>query len=148
MKRLMHLNLFIQSRGHHEAAWRHPKSSPLPLTDIDYTVEMAQKAEAGLFDSIFLADVLGLWNDVQDRKSTRLNSSHQIISYAVFCLKKKKCNKSYIGTISHPLRIKLPGSFTGSQSLVLSICLAQLTCVLLRVNHDIHYALDSSSSCV
>src|SRR5438552_12772364 len=27
-----------------------------------------------------------------DRKSTRLNSSHQIISYAVFCLKKKKSN--------------------------------------------------------
>src|SRR5258708_33334767 len=29
-----------------------------------------------------------------DRKSTRLNSSHQIISYAVFCLKKKKHNKT------------------------------------------------------
>src|SRR5438552_7376829 len=29
------------------------------------------------------------WNP-EDRKSTRLNSSHQIISYAVFCLKKKK----------------------------------------------------------
>src|SRR5258708_27015217 len=29
-----------------------------------------------------------------DRKSTRLNSSHQIISYAVFCLKKKKKNKT------------------------------------------------------
>src|SRR5258708_27412857 len=29
-----------------------------------------------------------------DRKSTRLNSSHQIISYAVFCLKKKKPTKS------------------------------------------------------
>src|SRR5207244_8127125 len=28
--------------------------------------------------------------DEADRKSTRLNSSHQIISYAVFCLKKKK----------------------------------------------------------
>src|SRR5258708_21200774 len=28
--------------------------------------------------------------DQEDRKSTRLNSSHQIISYAVFCLKKKK----------------------------------------------------------
>src|SRR5258708_22149586 len=28
----------------------------------------------------------------RDRKSTRLNSSHQIISYAVFCLKKKKKN--------------------------------------------------------
>src|SRR5258708_31850277 len=29
----------------------------------------------------------------RDRKSTRLNSSHQIISYAVFCLKKKKKSK-------------------------------------------------------
>src|SRR5258708_24279776 len=29
-----------------------------------------------------------------DRKSTRLNSSHQIISYAVFCLKKKKKEES------------------------------------------------------
>src|SRR5258708_16801113 len=37
---------------------------------------------------------LGL-QDRLDRKSTRLNSSHQIISYAVFCLKKKKiqCNE-------------------------------------------------------
>src|SRR5690606_40861706 len=33
--------------------------------------------------------------NVADRKSTRLNSSHVKISYAVFCLKKKK-NKSYI----------------------------------------------------
>lgn len=65
MARKMHLNLFIQSRGHHEASWRHPGASQLPLTDIDYTVSMAQKAEAGLFDSIFLADVLGLWNDVR-----------------------------------------------------------------------------------
>src|SRR5258708_28327723 len=30
-----------------------------------------------------------------DRKSTRLNSSHQIISYAVFCLKKKKVTEPY-----------------------------------------------------
>src|SRR5258708_38360671 len=32
----------------------------------------------------------------EDRKSTRLNSSHQIISYAVFCLKKKKNTNYYI----------------------------------------------------
>src|SRR5688572_31065963 len=32
--------------------------------------------------------------DIGDRKSTRLNSSHSQISYAVFCLKKKKNNKS------------------------------------------------------
>src|SRR5258708_29215162 len=41
----------------------------------------------------------------QDRKSTRLNSSHQIISYAVFCLKKKKNTKKshlYVATKRRP----------------------------------------------
>src|SRR5687768_17895370 len=32
-------------------------------------------------------------HELQDRKSTRLNSSHGYISYAVFCLKKKKKNR-------------------------------------------------------
>src|SRR2546426_9374634 len=44
-----------------------------------------QRAEAGHGSSNGLLPVLGL-----DRKSTRLNSSHLVISYAVFCLKKKK----------------------------------------------------------
>src|SRR5258708_29774773 len=38
-----------------------------------------------------VAEMLGFVR--RDRKSTRLNSSHQIISYAVFCLKKKKKKK-------------------------------------------------------
>src|SRR5437588_7324085 len=39
--------------------------------------------------------VLGaLFAVLEDRKSTRLNSSHTVISYAVFCLKKKKKNNS------------------------------------------------------
>src|SRR5256885_11760832 len=33
-------------------------------------------------------------SDAGDRKSTRLNSSHLVISYAVFCLKKKKSDES------------------------------------------------------
>ena len=65
MTRQMHLNLFIHSRGHHEASWRHPKASPLPLTDIRYFQDVAQRAEAGLFDSIFLADQLALDGDVE-----------------------------------------------------------------------------------
>src|SRR5258708_30811741 len=46
----------------------------------------------------------GLTPLTEDRKSTRLNSSHQIISYAVFCLKKKKTNnKTYAHTtVSNP----------------------------------------------
>src|SRR5258708_28565366 len=35
-----------------------------------------------------------IWH-LRDRKSTRLNSSHQIISYAVFCLKKKTKTHTY-----------------------------------------------------
>src|SRR3712207_6884317 len=42
-----------------------------------------------------------LMNGYQDRKSTRLNSSHANISYAVFCLKKKKNHHTYIITATH-----------------------------------------------
>src|SRR5437868_11759343 len=38
--------------------------------------------------------------DLSDRKSTRLNSSHVSISYAVFCLKKKKKKQQTIDTIN------------------------------------------------
>src|SRR2546430_8225724 len=40
-----------------------------------------------------------------DRKSTRLNSSHSQISYAVFCLKKKKTTKSRINIPLSPCRL-------------------------------------------
>src|SRR5205085_10891825 len=39
--------------------------------------------------AVLLGGLLGHWGSL-DRKSTRLNSSHSQISYAVFCLKKKK----------------------------------------------------------
>ncbi|MBI3513883.1 MAG: LLM class flavin-dependent oxidoreductase [Proteobacteria bacterium] len=63
MTRQLHLNLFIHSRGHHEASWRHPASSPLALTDIGYYQDVARRAEAALFDSVFLADQLALGED-------------------------------------------------------------------------------------
>src|SRR5258705_8818872 len=55
-----------------------------------------------------LRDVnVGIWKDAfsecrRDRKSTRLNSSHLGISYAVFCLKKKKMSAKLI-SVSFPL---------------------------------------------
>src|SRR5437588_8253088 len=49
-------------------------------------VVMALEKENAIAD---LRELMG------DRKSTRLNSSHTVISYAVFCLKKKKKNKYY-----------------------------------------------------
>src|SRR5262249_38637660 len=72
MTRQLHLNLFIHSRGHHEASWRHPASSPLALTDICYYQDLAQRAEAGLFDSIFLADQLALGDDASQAARTWL----------------------------------------------------------------------------
>ena len=63
MKEYIHLNLFIQSRGHHEAAWNHPDASTKPLTDITYYQELAKKAELALFDSIFFADSLAITQD-------------------------------------------------------------------------------------
>jgi FMN-dependent oxidoreductase (nitrilotriacetate monooxygenase family) len=72
MTRQLHLNLFIHSRGHHEASWRHPASSPLALTDIGYYQDLAQRAEAGLFDAIFLADQLALGDDAAQAARTWL----------------------------------------------------------------------------
>ncbi len=72
MGKQMHLNLFIHSRGHREASWRHPKSSPKALTDISYLTESAQTAEIGLFDSIFLADTLVVNDDVAQAARTWL----------------------------------------------------------------------------
>lgn len=65
MKRQVHLNLFIHSRGHHEAAWRHPDASPYLLTDFRYYEDLAKKAEAAAFDSIFLSDILALGADIE-----------------------------------------------------------------------------------
>src|SRR5437879_10702259 len=56
--------------------------------------EVADYQSTALLMAIFLngmtdAEAAALTNAI-DRKSTRLNSSHRCISYAVFCLKKKK----------------------------------------------------------
>jgi len=83
MKRQLHLNLFMHSRGHHEASWRHPASSPLPMTDIRYYQDLAQRAEAALFDSIFLADQLALGGDVAQAPRTWLEPITVLAALAV-----------------------------------------------------------------
>jgi len=83
MKRQLHLNLFINSRGHHEASWRHPAASPFALTDIRYYQDLAQRAEAAKFDSIFLADVLALGEDVAQAARTWLEPITVLAAVAV-----------------------------------------------------------------
>src|SRR5258708_26243025 len=64
---------------------RPPRSTLFPYTTLFRSTPMLAGAHG--LDEDLLAP--GDLRRDQDRKSTRLNSSHQIISYAVFCLKKK-----------------------------------------------------------
>src|SRR5689334_24244784 len=85
---------------------RPPRSTLFPYTTL------FRSTGAGKLGALIMRD-LHLWEEKtgtakflfpqmqipQDRKSTRLNSSHSSISYAVFCLKKK--NKEHIDTHGH-----------------------------------------------
>lgn len=55
-RRQLHLNAFLMSSGHHEAAWRLPQSDPSANLDLGHWQNLAQIAERGRFDSLFLAD--------------------------------------------------------------------------------------------
>lgn len=66
MPKPIHLNLFIQSRGHHETSWDHPGADPRSLFDLTYYQDLARRAEAARFDSIFFADVLMVTNDAAE----------------------------------------------------------------------------------
>src|SRR5687768_17951926 len=72
---------------------RPPRSTLFP-----YTTLFRSPVEVGAADRLLhegergrrVGERLAQWMRQPDRKSTRLNSSHGYISYAVFCLKKKK----------------------------------------------------------
>src|SRR2546430_8445372 len=75
---------------------RPPRSTLFPYTTL---FRSASSTILGHVSSASPRATASAWRDPpsQDRKSTRLNSSHSQISYAVFCLKKKK----RLGITSH-----------------------------------------------
>src|SRR5688572_32715384 len=88
---------------------RPPRSTLFPYTTLFRSAKVKRLADAGVDliklidqDQMTLDEVKAVVDEAhkhdlpviahsQDRKSTRLNSSHSQISYAVFCLKKKNC---------------------------------------------------------
>src|SRR2546430_11519715 len=77
---------------------RPPRSTLFPYTTLfrstvpeRLTLARAQQLDSVAFLTLLVADEVQR-RDQQDRKSTRLNSSHSQISYAVFCLKKKSAS--------------------------------------------------------
>src|SRR5688572_31567063 len=81
---------------------RPPRSTLFPYTtlfrspshDLHSTADTGERAGASSREA---SAISRRWR-ARDRKSTRLNSSHSQISYAVFCLKKKKKQKKQIKT--------------------------------------------------
>jgi FMN-dependent oxidoreductase (nitrilotriacetate monooxygenase family) len=65
--RQLHFNAFLMSCGHHEAAWRLPDSDPFANLDLGHWTRLAQLAERGAFDSVFLADAPALWGNAAHR---------------------------------------------------------------------------------
>src|SRR2546422_5441223 len=71
---------------------RPPRSTLFPYTTLFRSLYWASRLDPSSAEPLYARSVIllqALRSDV-DRKSTRLNSSHGYISYAVFCLKKKK----------------------------------------------------------
>src|SRR2546426_6848620 len=73
---------------------RPPRSTLFPYTTLFRSLLVrrvpARRALAAATPVLLASLGWAWWTLAQDRKSTRLNSSHLVISYAVFCLKKKK----------------------------------------------------------
>jgi FMN-dependent oxidoreductase (nitrilotriacetate monooxygenase family) len=63
----LHLNAFLMTVGHHEAAWRLPESDPFAHVDIEHYRHLARIAERGRLDSLFLADSPVLWTSIGRR---------------------------------------------------------------------------------
>src|SRR5690348_17507589 len=81
---LIPLTILAQSAGVTESMLLNPPPDSWPTHHGDYSARRFSKLKV-----INDTNVQNLSLDWEDRKSTRLNSSHPSISYAVFCLKKK-----------------------------------------------------------
>src|SRR5207248_6731547 len=96
-RHLLFMSFFFYCYAHHRDLHSFPTRRSSDLGQPQFIEPLARAAVAAGVDGIFLethdnpaAARSDGPNAPRDRKSTRLNSSHRTISYAVFCLKKKK----------------------------------------------------------
>src|SRR5256885_3806226 len=87
---------------------RPPRSTLFPYTTLfrshyDWRTALAV---LGCLAWVFLIPAALLVRQPPDRKSTRLNSSHLVISYAVFCLKKKKRSRRTLPCSRTPVSLR------------------------------------------
>src|SRR5688572_31550510 len=83
---------------------RPPRSTLFPYTTLFRSLVVdGDRTETGGLDLHSRTPFLVARPPERDRKSTRLNSSHSQISYAVFCLKKKTLSREHTSFPTHPL---------------------------------------------
>src|SRR3712207_7243330 len=87
---------------------RPPRSTLFPYTTLFRSSCGIHGTPAGICEASRRYGSLPL-SDLTDRKSTRLNSSHANISYAVFCLKKKNKLASSVGGIAFETQVAMTG---------------------------------------
>jgi FMN-dependent oxidoreductase (nitrilotriacetate monooxygenase family) len=69
----LHLNAFLMSSGHHEAAWRMPESDPHADYDVEHWIRLARIAEGAAMNSLFLADGPSLGRGAEFRPAGQLD---------------------------------------------------------------------------
>ena len=80
MTREIRLNAFdMNCVGHiQHGMWAHPRDRSAHYTDLDHWVSLARTLEAGLFDGLFLADILGVYDVYQDGPDASIRNAVQI----------------------------------------------------------------------
>jgi FMN-dependent oxidoreductase (nitrilotriacetate monooxygenase family) len=80
MPRQIRLNAFdMNCVGHiQHGMWAHPRDRSMHYTDLDHWVSLAQTLERGLFDGLFLADILGVYDVFQGQPDASLRNAVQI----------------------------------------------------------------------
>ena len=80
-KRLVFCAFTMNTVSHiYHGLWRHPKTQQLAYTDLETWTNLAKLLEAGKFDAIFLADVIGLYGDYRGGWDTYVREGLQIPS--------------------------------------------------------------------
>jgi long-chain alkane monooxygenase len=82
MPKQLHVNLFEMNCVSHivHGLWVHPRNNRHRFNDIEFWTELAQLLEYGTFDAVFLADVIGTYDQFRDGPETALREAVQIPS--------------------------------------------------------------------
>ena len=80
MPRPIRFNAFSMNAASHQSPglWRHPRNTSVAFNRLDYWTDLARLLERGLFDALFIADVLGIYDVYQGGPEAALRGGVQV----------------------------------------------------------------------